>query len=100
MLRAEAALPDTLSGDDIRKAMHPVQLRVYECGEEFELSGVAHVRLVITGDGKGTKMTVLPPFDSGDAHLCLRSAFKAAAIPRFKHGSPPIVVDYPFVWRR
>jgi hypothetical protein len=98
--RAEAALPDTLTPSDIQKAMAPVQARIYECGEEFDLSGVARVKVTVHGDGKSTKLVVLPPYDKGDPYLCIRSAFKEAKFPRFKTASRPVNVDYPFVWRK
>jgi hypothetical protein len=98
--RKEAALPDSLTRGDIEKAMVPVQAHIYECGEEFELRGVAHVKFSVDGEGKTIRMSVLAPYDQGDPYLCLRAAFKEAKFPRFKSSSPPVNVDFPFVWRR
>jgi hypothetical protein len=98
--KAEAALPETLSRDDVTKTMAPVQQRIYECGEEFELKqGTARVKMVLEGNGKHT-IEILPPFDKGDVHLCLRAALNEAKFPHFKSASPPVKVDYPFVLRR
>ena len=73
---------------------------IYECGEEFELKqGAARVHIVLEGDGKHT-INILPPFDKGDVHLCIRAALNDAKFPRFKSSSPPVNIDYPFVLRR
>ena len=99
--KRQATLPETLTREDIQKAMAPVQQRIYECGEEFELKqGTARIKLSIPGDGKGRKIDILPPYDKGDVHLCLRAALNEAKFPLFKDSSPVVNVDYPFVLRR
>ena len=50
-------------------------------------------------DGKHT-IEILPPFDKGDIHLCIRAALNDATYPRFKSSGQPVKVDYPFVLRR
>ena len=98
--KAQALLPDTISRMDVLKTLTPVQQRFYECGEEFELKqGVAKVHVSVFGDGK-RKMTIAPPYDQGDVHLCFRSALNEVTFPRFKSASPPVEIDYPFVLRR
>ena len=78
----------------------PIQQRIYECGEEFELKqGVAQVHVTVPGEGKA-KMEIRPPYDKGDVYLCFKAALNEARFPRFKRVSPPFELDYPFVLRR
>ncbi|MSP62784.1 MAG: hypothetical protein EXR72_21120 [Myxococcales bacterium] len=92
----QAQLPDTLARADIERAMAPVQQRVLECAQEFELKGVARVQFTVTDDGKMTALKVLPPFEKGEAKICLSQSLKSAVFPKFKK-SKPIPVEYPFV---
>ncbi len=97
--RAEQAkLPATLTRRQIEQAMGPAQTRVSDCANEFDLEGVARVSFVLLGNGI-SEFKVLPPFDEGDANLCIRAAMKMAVFPRFKRGTK-IPVEYPFVMRK
>jgi hypothetical protein len=93
--REQAALPERLTPDDIERAMAPVQQRVIECATEFELKGVAKVTMTLNGEGT-RQFKVLPPFDKGEANLCIRQAMKLANFPHFKKGRS-IPIEYPFV---
>ena len=42
------------------------------------------MKLVIHGDGAPADVTLAPPFDRGDAKLCLRGVLKAVRFPRFR----------------
>ena len=44
-----------------------------------------------------TEIKILPPFDTGEANLCLRGALKEVKFPKFK--ASEMKVDYPFVLR-
>lgn len=99
-LKEQAKLPDTLSRKQVQDAMAPVQGRVYECGEVFELKqGVARVHVTLKGNGE-SKMTIGEPYDKGDVYLCIKEALKDAKFPLFKFNSPPVEIDYPFVLRK
>ena len=79
--------------------MAPAQARIFECGEEFELKGVARVHVYLTGEGK-TTVSVMAPYHTGEANVCIRGAMKEAKFPKFKSASQPINIDYPFVLRK
>ncbi len=94
--RAEqAALPDTVNREDIERSMAAVRGTVDECASVFELKGTMRVTFTLSGDGPSA-MKVLPPFDKGEAAVCLRNALKKATFPRFKRGKV-VPVEYPFV---
>jgi hypothetical protein len=95
----QAALPDTLTRDDIERAMAPAEAMVIECAAEFELKGVAKVSLVVSPDGTA-KFKIQPPFDTGEASLCLKQALKLAKFPKFKKGRVIPVDNYPFQMRK
>ena len=99
-VKEQSLLPVTLSRKEVQDAMAPVQARVHECGEVFELKqGVARVHVTLQGNGD-SKMTISEPYDKGDIYLCLKEALKEAKFKRFRDASPPVEVDYPFVLRK
>lgn len=93
--RALAALPQTLTYRDIDKVMSKVADRIAECATEFELKGVAQLKLLLRGDGQGSVIKVMPPFDKGDAGLCLRVVLRTVVFPKFRDLA--INLDYAFV---
>jgi hypothetical protein len=98
--RQQAALPDALTRKDIEAAMSPAQKRIFECGEEFELKGTAKVSIVLSPDARNPKITILPPYDTGDAHLCLKVALREAKFPAYKRATGQQKFDYTFVLRK
>lgn len=92
----QAALPDEPSRGDIERTMASVKPALEECASVFELKGTMRVTFNLAGDGLSSPMKILPPFDKGEAAVCLRSALKKASFPRFKRGKV-VPVEYPFV---
>ena len=92
--RAYAALPETLSHKDLARALSTAAAGVAECASTFDLKGTAIVKLVIHGDGEAY-LKLQPPFDTGEANMCLRAALKNVRFPKFK--AAEMKAEYPFV---
>ncbi len=88
-------LPEQLSMNQIRAAMGRVKGLVGSCYDQFQVEGRANVQMLITPNGKATKMKIKGKFFGTDTGTCVLKGVKKVKFPKFR--GKPMTIKYPFI---
>ncbi len=91
---ADENLPEQLGKQAIVAGMHKISGRVQACHDQYNVPGMAMVKITIAHSGHVGAAHVSGIFTGTPTGSCVEKAVKGASFPRFRSGDQTI--DYPF----
>lgn len=88
------ARPVQLTPKQINATMAKVKSKIADCGQTFDVSGTATVKLLVDQEGRIEQLDVLAPYDKAPVGYCVRAAMKGLTFPPFK--GEKMTIPYPF----
>lgn len=84
-----------LDGNDVKKAMKPIEGKARECYKQFQQPGLVMIKFGVDPSGKVTSAAATGKFKNTDTGKCVASVVKEATFPAYN--GPPSSFSYAFL---